>query len=428
MRRVIKKVLRNQTVTNYLRGVYHEARAEGLGGNLPETDLPEAAPIGCRKSSINTPRLNLLVPALSIQSLFGGISTALALFDSLAAPFGSADLRIILTDQQQFMPEDNRAYSDWQISSLEQEDTGGRLIVPAGDRYGKTLAVRAADRFIATAWWTAVSARAIQNWQQETFSPPVRLRYLYLIQDFEPGFYPWSSRYALAEASYHDTERFIPLFNSSLLQSFFLQSGYRFQSSFCFEPVLHPQLRGQLQQTGNIKKGRRLLVYGRPSVPRNGFELAVMGLRCWVAQGGGAGWEVISVGEQHPPVELGNGLRLVSAGKLTLEQYAAELARAAVGLSLMISPHPSYPPLEMAAFGMQVVSSSYGTKKQGSLHPHILAADPLTPQQIAATIRQAAENAFKSNNAETESTPAWQHYLNGKTGFDELAVELLAVW
>lgn len=60
-------------------------------------------------------------------------------------------------------------------------------------------------------------------------------------------------------------------------------------------------------------------------------------------------WEYLSIGGNHKSIKLKNGNTLVAGGKLTLEKYAEILAESSVGVSLMCSPHPSYPPLEMAA-------------------------------------------------------------------------------
>ncbi|MBN2645388.1 MAG: hypothetical protein JXR59_07945 [Desulfuromonadaceae bacterium] len=428
MRRLIKQVLRHPRLTAYLKSIYNEGKAEGLGGSGPETHLAEASPITCRLSSFSQLRLNLLVPALDIQHLFGGIATALSLFEALVAEVGLDHVRIILTDQQRFEHANNPAFADWDVRTLDQEDRPGRCIVAAGDRHARSLAVGPGDRFVATAWWTALSARAIQDWQAATCQLPQPAKYLYLIQDYEPGFYPWSSRYALAESTYHDAERFMALFNTSLLQRYFIQMGYRFPQAHAFEPVLHPSLRQQRKRLQGQAKERRLLVYGRPGVARNAFELTVMALRAWVARGGGAGWRFVSAGEAHPAIQLGPDCQLTALGKLSLEQYASELSRAAVGLSLMISPHPSYPPLEMAAFGLQVVSNSYGPKDLSELHPAILTVQPLTPAAIAEKLDLAAQRAFLEHQPDVIHGRAWQRYVDEDGGFDAVAAHLLRQW
>ena len=59
---------------------------------------------------------------------------------------------------------------------------------------------------------------------------------------------------------------------------------------------------------------------------------------------------------------LGDGLEMVSAGKLSLQAYGALLNQCAIGISLMLSPHPSYPPLEMAHSGILTITNSFAEK------------------------------------------------------------------
>ena len=111
------------------------------------------------------------------------------------------------------------------------------------------------------------------------------------------------------------------------------------------------------------------MVYGRPGIPRNAFPAIVDGLRAWRASDSNAtGWNIISVGEAHPDIDLGGGSTLHSIGKLDLDAYAALLRGSAIGVSLMVSPHPSYPPLEMAHLGMLVLTNGFGAKDLSTWH------------------------------------------------------------
>lgn len=416
MRKVLKFALRNRRVVSYLRRVYDEARTDSRMSPPVEVTIPEAEPLHCRVSTFEEKRLNLLVPALAIRHVFGGISTALSFFASVGA--GMQNLRIILTDQQTFAIEDNPAFADWRICSLGDADGPGKLIVSAGDRYGKTLPVGPMDRFIATAWWTAVLACHIQQWQEREWRFREQQKYVYLIQDFEPGFYPWSSRFALAESTYHDVARAIAVFNSSVLQSFFANEGYIFPNAFTFEPTLNVQLRTQLSRLREVPKERRILIYGRPGVQRNAFEVIVMALKIWVSRNPDADWTFISAGEVHPPVDLGDGKKLTSLGKLSINEYANELARASVGISLMISPHPSYPPLEMAAFGMKVVTNKYKSKDLSCLTPNIVSIETVCPESVAQGIDQCLlRDSWASNYSPTAE---WSHYLEASDTFSSL--------
>lgn len=426
MRNILKFALRNRRLSAYLRGVYDEARAGPASSIVPETTIPEADPVKCRVSGFDQDRLNLLVPALALRHVFGGISTALSLFASLGNDFDN--LRIILTDQHNFSPEDNPLFSDWSICALDDADGPGRRIIPAGDRYARTLPVGRGDRFIATAWWTAISARHINQWQAEVYGFSEQAKFIYLIQDYEPGFYPWSSRYALAEATYHNPSNVIAVFNTGILRSFFEAEGYRFPHAHTFEPTLNTKLRNQLTNTRETIKEKRLIIYGRPGVVRNAFEIIVMALRIWVGRHPDTMWTFVSAGEVHQPVDLGQGKKLVSLGKLSLDEYATELARASVGVSLMISPHPSYPPLEMAAFGTRVVTNKYKTKNLSNLNPCIISIDSVSPQTVADGIDECMRLLDErcSNYAPPEhSSPEWKYYLESESTFSHLPDHIL---
>ena len=105
------------------------------------------------------------------------------------------------------------------------------------------------------------------------------------------------------------------------------------------------------------------MIYGRPSVDRNCFPLIIEALREWVLlQPLPGDWQLTSVGEKHPAVDLGNGMILKSLGKLPLAEYAELLSESAIGVSFMVSPHPSYPPLEMAHSGLLTLTNSYANK------------------------------------------------------------------
>src|SRR4029079_9669880 len=130
----------------------------------------------------------------------------------------------------------------------------------------------------------------------------------------EPAFYPWSSKYAFAEATYLDASNTIAIFNSSLLRSFCEKQGYSFLKTYHFEPRISNSIKMHLKQ--NASKERRILVYGRPSIARNCFEAICAGLREWARTSAEAGrWSVISAGEKHPNIQLGSELEMQSVGK-----------------------------------------------------------------------------------------------------------------
>jgi hypothetical protein len=76
---------------------------------------------------------------------------------------------------------------------------------------------------------------------------------------------------------------------------------------------------------------------------------------------------------------------------LPLEVYAELLRTAGVGLSLIASPHPSYPPLEMAHFGVLTITNGYANKDLSSAHDNILSIRDIRPETIAEAVAIACK-------------------------------------
>jgi hypothetical protein len=402
-------VLRCPALRAALESAYRQARGElAAGAGAVPVDIPELTPLAARPSISRSPgpRLNLLLPGLSEQHVFGGIATALQFLDRLR---GSLEVRLLVTDEVDVRPRRDSFYSDWpvyRLSDLATLDRAGSQIVACGERFDRTLPVHAEDFFVATIWWSARLVRELVEWQERTFAPAGqrKRRFVYLIQDHEPNFYAWSSRHALAAATYRDRTRTIAVFNTRLLRDFFAAGGIEFDAWYTFEPRLQPALAAARRRHATLTKERIVLAYGRPGTERNAFPILVAGLREWVARDpDAASWQIVSAGEPHGDVDLGRGMTLRALGKLPLDTYADWLARAAVGVALMISPHPSYPPLEMAAFGARVITNRWANKDLSQWSRQIDAVDPLDPGTLAAALAGASA--------------AWRHAPAGAAGW-----------
>jgi hypothetical protein len=127
----------------------------------------------------------------------------------------------------------------------------------------------------------------------------------------------------------------------------------------------------------------RLLFYARPErhAARNMYELGHLALSQLIAEGGlPEEWELYGIGSlESGSIELshGRGLRLIA--RQSQDEYAKVLRSCSAGLSLMLTPHPSLPPLEMASAGMLTVTNSFETKtaeKLGALSPNLIPAAP----------------------------------------------------
>ena len=149
------------------------------------------------------------------------------------------------------------------------------------------------------------------------------------------------------------------------------------------------------------------------SKPRNAFGLIVDGLRTWRATTpDAADWRIVSVGESHHDVDLGGGVVLNSLGKLSMEAYAQLLRTSAIGISLMISPHPSYPPLDMSYLGMLVLTNRFGEKQLSTWHPNILSLHAVTARGLAEDLDVLCRRFEADPTAGDRAVPLVSRFLD----------------
>jgi hypothetical protein len=327
------------------------------------------------------PRLTVLLPALQADRLTGGPNTAL----NLAARLLVEGIRVRFVSTVE--PADvDLARVRAQIGELAGSPAAGGA-VELVDATLVGLDVEPADVLLATWWPTAHVALAALSLTAAT-------EFIYLIQDYEPAFYPWSTNHALADATYGFPHRAI--FNERLLEGWFAARppGGRVDA-IAFEPAVD---RAHFHPPGRGERGRphRLLFYARPQAERNAFELGLRALRLAAASGAFPAdrWSAATVGAPLPNLDLGGGLTMANLPWQPLDGWAASLRRSALLLSLMISPHTSYPPLEMAACGGLVVTNTFESKTATALaaiSPRIHGV-PAEPEALAAALARCARS------------------------------------
>ncbi len=349
--------------------------------------VPAFVPVPARER----PRLTVLMPHLQLSRMTGGPNTILNLTGRLADE--GIDLRYVAT----FGPLDPdqdaiRAH----LSDLSGSAAAGRTAeLIAGD---EPIPVAANEVLMATWWPTAYAAR-------DGLGATEVGEFVYFIQDFEPGFYPWSTNHALALATYDFPARAV--FNERLLRAHFASASIgRFgadaseAAAIAFDPAVD---RGLFRRPtpgaevasppGDGTRPRRLLFYARPRNDRNCFALGLKALRI-AAQSGvfdDEPWEFSAIGSDVPELALSDRHVLRPTGWLGYADYATLLGGSDLLLSLMLSPHTSYPPIEMAAAGNLVVTNTYGAKTETALReisPRILGAPP-TLEALVEGLREA---------------------------------------
>jgi len=311
-------------------------------------------------------RINLIFSEINFKYFFGGYNAVFNL--ALKIDTLGYNVRIILVDKCDF----NLVKWRRKIGGYKGlEDFFDRIEVIY--RYDRSMqvGVNPCDCFIATSWWTAhIAHRATKKLGHEKF--------IYLTQEFEPIFYPGGTYYAIAQQSY--TFPHYALYSTEFLKEFAKQNrigvftdspleGEKHSTSFQNAVFVHPPSMRELSQ----RKRRKLLFYARPEqhARRNAFELGILALQEAIGEGhfDHGLWEFHGIGGVHlsPDIPLERGAFLKMLPRLSLKDFYEFVTSYDIGLSLMMSPHPSLMPLDLAAAGVLTVTNTYANKTEDKL-------------------------------------------------------------
>jgi hypothetical protein len=352
-----------QTVRNKLKTLAENKSQESNVILIPKID-------NFHFSNSSPEKVILLLPHLPPTPIYGGIQTALqfagTLSKSLQIPLNIISVNQLISNEEVCLEQIERFFENAGVGQVD-------FFV---NDFAEIVFYSANCLIVSTAWWTAIMAEEIAK----------KNRYrknLYLIQDFEPGFYPWGANYVNAIRSYEGS--FIPIFNTNLLRDYFANIDIKFFDALNFSPQ---PIRSSTPKAAVSSTKVKVVFYYRPNVARNSAELTLNALRYMIENvDRELPYELFSIGESHG--ELNVGKHVTSIGFLPYDEYLEFLASCNVGLSVMISPHPSYPPLDMAQVGLRVVSNRFGTK----IHiPGIELCEP-TPEALGQTLIKSVQSA-----------------------------------
>ena len=196
-------------------------------------------------------------------------------------------------------------------------------------------------------------------------------RNIFLFQEDERIFFPNGSIRMLVEETYR--RDFFPIYSSPLLKSE-IEAVFpeRLANTSLSSSFVNPIIIEVPQNTTPIGSKKRLIIYARPEAhaSRNLTELAFLGALEFMQslpRSERKNWEIIGVGGNYKgQIKLSHEISVNMLGKLTLSEYALELSRSTLGLSLMYAPHPSIPPFEFVSFGVPTVTNILGYRTQDS--------------------------------------------------------------
>ena len=207
--------------------------------------------------------------------------------------------------------------------------------------YGNEADLPYSDAAFCTLWITAYNLVKYNNCRAK----------FYFNQDYEPLFYSAGSIYGLIEQTYRFG--FIGVTNTKGVAESYKKYN---KCVNYFTPAVDTNIF--YPDTDKMRNDKlRVVFYGRPNNPRNGFRLGIEALKKVKAHFKDK-VEIFSVGSEFDAAEYGLDGVLENLGLLPTIEDVAELYRTCdVGLVFMFTPHPSYQPLEYMASGCATVTN-----------------------------------------------------------------------
>ena len=257
----------------------------------------------------------------------------------------------------------------------------------SGEVYDVTDGMADAHAVVATSWQTAYPV----------YSDQCRGKRFYLVQDFEPWFYPVGGRSVLAENTYRMNFHAITAgrFLAAKLSTEYGMTADAFDFGCDTE---HYRLLGR----GDARDG--IVFYAKPEAPRRAFELELMAL------------ELFAVRHRDLTIHLyGNRIgklpfRFIDHGVLSPKELNAIYNRCFAGLSLSMT-NVSLVPHEMLSAGCIPVVNDAEHNRVVLDNPFVQYAPP-TPHALAAALDEVVATkdsaALARSASASVSSASWE--------------------
>jgi len=323
--------------------------------------------------------INWLLP--NYYNVAGGVYTFFRLADALS---NKGILNRIIVQDGIFHASVKSVRRD-----LERAVPGSQVDVLYG-----TKSMPHADISIATFWTTAYDLLHFYD---------TRGKY-YFIGDFEPLFCPAGSFYGLAEATYRFG--FTGITSGPILHRIY-EEEYGGRAMHINLPVdrciYYPS------QGGPRERVKRIFFYARPPIPRNAFDLGILGLKRIKANYPDV--EVVTAGWNVPRWKFPFAVR--NYGFLPIQRVAELYRTCDIGLSFMFTRHPSYIPLELMASGCLPISNINNANVWLLKHGYNCLLTEPTPSCVLETFETALNDyslrkRICNNALETARSVTWE--------------------
>ena len=319
------------------------------------------------------PRLTIVTDSISSGPLFGSVETAIIL-GALLAQRLDADFRLVTRTEPPITSNIGLILRTHGVSWTGNVEC---LHSPPGSAT-RNIPITRDDLFLTTSWWTTRATKG--------GVPPDQI--VYMLGEDERMFYPMDDDHLLCSETLSDPS-LLYVVNSHLLLRH-LQSEGMTPNGLAFEPAF-PDTIYYTERSPERNGKRNFFFYAGPNNLRNLYWRGITAIANAIEEGvfEPDHWDFYFVGKDNSDLVLPRGICPHVVNCLTGPEYSALVRRMDVGLSLMYTPHSSYPPLELAASGAVVVTNRFDPKQDLSFYSrNILCVKP-TVQSLVAGLRQA---------------------------------------
>jgi len=340
-------------------------------------------------------RITLVTDSINAGSLYGGVATAIILAAELAK---ATDRKLRVLTRTESPHQDNLQDV---LKNANVDCEGSIEFVRSSPTVPREVDVGDGDTFLTTSWWTTHACRKVVSSD----------RIVYLLQEDERDFYPaGDDRLRCADVFRDEHIRFV--INTKLLRDHLVAEGYdNIGRNGCWFDPAFPLSTYYPEPSSGAKMN--FFFYARPHNVRNLFYRGIEAIDEAVQQGvlDPNAWQFHFVGKDLDP-ELANlPFHPTLAQNLAWSDYTALVRRMDLGLSLMYTPHPSYPPLDLAASGSVVVTNRYGLKQDLSAYSNnIICAD----SDVASLVQAIGAGVALARDKERRAA----NYRNSTIGRD----------
>jgi len=329
------------------------------------------APLPVFADHLAPPTVTILTDSVVPEWLFGGVGTAMVV-GAMAAKQMGARLRLAA---RHYPPDPGALGQVLKAHQIKWEGATDFVHIPLGGE--KPLPLGDKDVVLTTSWWTTRAALG---------SIPTS-QILYLLQEDERLFYPFGDERLCCEETLAEPSVRV-LINTKMLFDYFADGSHSLprlkERGDWFEPAFPAIPRPVKRESDRSGKGN-FFFYARPNSHRNIYWRGLEAIDDAMRKGilAPEDWNVHFVGRGLPDMELPGGVRPVVSYGLLWSDYAKLVSTMDLGLCLQYTPHPSYPPLDLAAAGAVVVTNTHGSKlslEQWSRN--IIAVPPRVPTLV----------------------------------------------